>query len=221
MRALPVLLAALLAPAAAVPDLAQIADAQRWTLLNADVHPTVEQQRPVLLMEPSGAATASQAGSNVGLALVGGLDFSEGTIEVDLRGNGEAEASFLGVAFDVADDKTFEAIYFRPFNFKREGDGYRAHAVQYVSWPEHTWEKLRQGHPGVYEATVSPVPDPSGWFHARVEVTRRTVRVWVDDGRAPSLVVDRLGTRARGRVGLWVDSKRGAFRNLRVSARAR
>jgi hypothetical protein len=208
--------AALLTATVVTPDLAQIADARRWTLLNADAHTTVEANQRVLVMEPKPGATTP---SNIALALVGGLDFTEGTLEVDLRGNGEAEASFVGVAFDVVDDKTFEAVYFRPFNFKRDGDGFRAHAVQYVAWPEHTWEKLRHATPGVYESTVAPVPDPSGWFHARIEVTRRTVRVWVDGAAQPSLVVTRLAPRAHGKVGLFVDSKRSAFRNLRITPR--
>ncbi len=33
---------------------------------------------------------------------------------------------------------------------------------------------------------------------------------------APCLVVDRLTSRERGKVGLWVDSKEGAFRNLKI-----
>ena len=56
-------------------------------------------------------------GSLVGMALVEGVRFTEGSIEVDLKGKGKAQRSFLGVAFAVADGKTFEAVYFRPFNF--------------------------------------------------------------------------------------------------------
>ena len=114
------------------------------------------------------------------------------------------------------DGKTFEAVYFRPFNFMRDDKSFRAHAVQYVAWPDHTWEKLRKAKPGVYESAVKPVPDPSGWFHARIEVTKQKVSVWVDDANEPCLVVDRLASHAKGKVGLWVDSKDGSFRNLQI-----
>ena len=114
------------------------------------------------------------------------------------------------------DGNTYEAIYFRPFNFMREGNVFRQHAVQYVAWPEHTWEKLRKGKPGVYESAIKPVPDPSGWFHARIEVAKQKVSVWVDEGKEPCLVVDRLASREKGKVGLWVDSKEGSFRNLKI-----
>jgi hypothetical protein len=73
------------------------------------------------------------ARSNVGLALVEGLEFAKGTIEIDLKGKGKFERTFLGIAFNVADGKTFEAIYFRPFNFLRDNTTYRTRAVQYVA----------------------------------------------------------------------------------------
>ncbi len=106
------------------------------------------------------------------------------------------------------------AVYFRPFNFLR--DGFQDHTVQYVSWPVNTWEKLRSEKPGQFEATVKPVPDPTGWFHARIEVTKQKVSVWVDDARQPSLVVNRLAGREKGGVGLWVDSRGGTFRNFKI-----
>jgi len=43
--------------------------------------------------------------------------------------------------------------------------------------------------------------------------------VWVDDAKEPCLVIDRLARREKGKVGLWVDSKEGAFRNLTIRAR--
>jgi hypothetical protein len=63
---------------------------------------------------------------------------------------------------------------------------------------------------------VNPIPDPSGWFHARVEVTKQKVRVWVDGAKEPCLVVDRRSGRDKGKVGLWVDSREGTFSNLRI-----
>ena len=165
-------------------------------------------------MRPKGKATT---GSLIGVALVEGLEFAEGEIEVDLKGKGKLDASFVGVTFNVADGKTFEAVYFRPFNFMSDDETRRGHAVQYVAWPDHTWEKLRTGKPGVYEAAVKPVPDPAGWFHARIQVTKQKVSVWVENAEKPCLVVERLTEREKGKVGLWVDSREGAFSNLKIS----
>jgi hypothetical protein len=195
------------------PDVSQINDGKIWSVINADYDTAMEDGKRVVHLKPKGKANTP---SDVGLALVEGVDFAEGTLEIDLKGKGATERSFLGLGFNVADGKTFEAVYFRPFNFKRDDQTYRVRAVQYVAWPDHTWEKLRAGKPGTYESAVKPIPDPGGWFHARVDVTKQKVSVWVDDAKEPCLIVDRLSTRERGKVGLWVDSNDGAFRNLKI-----
>lgn len=192
------------------PDLARVTDANSWRVLGADA----SLEGAVVRLKPHGDPAV---GSNIGLALVQHVKFSEGTLEIDLRGAGRQDASFLGLAFGVADARTFEAVYFRPFRFADEDPDARSHAVQYVSWPEYTWEKLRKDRHGVYEAAIQPVPDPAGWFHVRIDVTKQTVSVSVDGSTQPCLVVDRLSHR-EGDVGLWVDSMPGAFRNLRIRA---
>jgi hypothetical protein len=194
------------------PDLSQINDAKVWSVINGDCDTATEDGKRVVHLKPKGGAIP---GSNIGLALVEGVDFTDGNLEIDLKGKGKTEASFVGVAFGAVDGKTFEAVYFRPFNFMRD-EPFRARAVQYVAWPDNTWEKLRKEKPGTYESAVKPVPDPSGWFHARIEVTKQKVSVWVDDAKEPCLVVDRLTNREKGKIGLWVDSKEGAFSNLKV-----
>ena len=199
--------AVLSAQANLAPDLARVNDAKRWRVIDADA--SVEGS--ALRLKPHGDPAV---GSHIGLALVQNVTFSEGTLEIDLRGAGKQQASFLGLAFGVTDATTFEAVYFRPFRFADDDPEARRHAVQYVAWPEYTWEKLRKDTPGVYEAPIQPVPDPAGWFHARIDVTKQTVSVSVN-GAPPCLVVDRLGHR-EGNVALWVDSMPAAFRNLRI-----
>jgi hypothetical protein len=198
---------------AILPDLARVNDGRIWGLVNADCAAATEGARNVVRMKPKAEVHTP---SNVGLALVEGVEFSEGTLEVDLKGKGKLQTSFPGVAFGVVDGKTFEAVYFRPFNFMRGDKAYRVRAVQYVAWPDFTWERLRKEKPGVYEAAVKPIPEPSGWFHARVEVSKQKVSVWVDDAKEPCLVVNRLAGRDGGKVGLWVDSRESEFSNLKI-----
>lgn len=198
---------------AITPDLSRIKDAKSWNLINADFDTTTKDGKSAVQLAPKAKV---EKGSSIGLALVQGLEFGEGTLEVDLKGKGKYQGSFVGLAFSVVDGKTFEAVYFRPFNFMRDPESFRSRAVQYVAWPDNPWEKLRTGQPGKFEATVKPVPDPDGWFHARIEVTKKKVRVWVDDGKEPCLVVDRLASREKGKVGLWVDSHEGSFANLKI-----
>jgi hypothetical protein len=192
------------------PDLARVNDAESWRVIDADA----SVDGGVLTLKPHGNPAV---GSNIGLALVQNVQFSEGTLEVDLRGAGSEVPSFLGLAFGVVDAKTFEAIYFRPFRFAAADPDARRHAVQYVAWPEYTWERLRKDKAGMFEAALQPAPDPAGWFHVRINVTKQKVSVWVDANTDPCLVVDRLGHRD-GAVGLWADSMPGAFRNLRIQS---
>jgi hypothetical protein len=204
-------LAVLSAQVSQAPDLGRVNDAKSWRVIDADA----SVDGPVVRLKPHGDPAV---GSHIGLALVQNVKFSEGTLDIELRGAGKQEASFLGLAFGVADATTFEAVYFRPFRFADDDPEARSHAVQYVAWPEYTWEKLRKDKPGGYEADIQPVPDPAGWFHARIEVTKEKVSVSVDGSAQPCLVVDRKAHR-EGAVGLWVDSMAGAFRNLRISPR--
>lgn len=194
------------------PDVTKIDDAGLWRLANVESHAATEAGKQVVTLGPVGG---NRKGSNVGMALVSGVAMTEGTIDVDLRGLGETNASFVGIAFGVADPNLYEAVYFRPFRFRSVDPVERSHAVQYIAWPEHTWERLRAQSPGVYEAPIAPVPDPAGWFHARIEVARTTVKVFVDGAAQPALVVRRL-LNAGGGVGLWVDSQAASFANLEI-----
>jgi hypothetical protein len=146
-----------------------------------------------------------------------GAELRNGTIEVDIRGANRPGESFVGITFHGANDTTYEGVYFRPFNFRAEPPG-RDRAVQYISHPEYPWARLREEHPGQYERAVSPVPDPDGWFHARVVVSDRTVRVFVNEASAPTMTVDTLTPSRGGMVGLWVgNGSSGDFANLRVT----
>jgi hypothetical protein len=146
------------------------------------------------------------------------VQFSNGTIELDIRGKDVLQQSFVGVAFHGLNETTFDAVYFRPFNFKSDDAVRRAHAVQYVSHPIYTWNKLRTERPNQFEQPVAPPPDPNQWFHARVVIAFPSVRVFVNDAAAPALDIKQLSDRKTGWVGVWVgNGSDGAFANLTVT----
>jgi hypothetical protein len=103
------------APSALHPDVAKIADTHAWTVANAETHAAVEDGKQIVRLAPIGG---NHQASNVAIAMVAGLTLDRGSIEVDLRGRGDGEASFLGIAFGVADANRYEAVYFRPFRFR-------------------------------------------------------------------------------------------------------
>jgi hypothetical protein len=154
----------------------------------------------------------------IGVAWLENFEFGDGEIEFDVRGRDEFQRSFVGVVFHGVDERTYEAIYFRPFNFKSADALRRLHAVQYISHPEFTWQKLRAEHPGQYEKPVQPVPDPNGWFHVRVSVSYPKVSVYVNGAQEPSLVVEQLSGRKKGWLGFYVSSDSGGdFAGLKIT----
>ncbi|HYG38190.1 MAG TPA: hypothetical protein VD908_06205 [Cytophagales bacterium] len=152
-----------------------------------------------------------------GVAWLKDVDFSEGIIEVDLRGKDLMQQSFLGIAFHGVDSITYDAIYFRPFNFQSSDSIRRTHAVQYISHPEYGWDNLREAFPGRYESAVLPVPNPNDWFHARIVVEDSKISVFVNDSETPSLVVEKLNSRKNGLIGLWSVALAGGFDNLSIT----
>lgn len=183
------------------PDLAKINDPAVWTIN----HWLVEGNKEVHINKKPGN----------GLIYLNGFTFDNGTIEVDIKGKDEQGRSFVGIVFHIQNDSTYDAIYFRPFNFRNPER--KNHAVQYISHPEFTWFKLRDESPGTYENAVNPVPEPNGWFHATIKVEYPNVKVFVDHSTEPSLEISQLGDHKKGFIGLWIpNGTEGSFRNLKI-----
>jgi hypothetical protein len=111
--------------------------------------------------KPEGVHMTEAHGS--GIVWIEGSDFAQGTIEVDIRGRDVFQQSFVGVAFHGKDDKTYEGVYLRPFNFRAQDPVRHKHAVQYISMPEHDWPVLREKFPDEFERAVDPSIGPTDW----------------------------------------------------------
>jgi hypothetical protein len=184
---------------------------------------TVHNRSARLVREGERDVVRLDARPGDGLAWWHDVAFDTGTIAFEVRGKNQLQRSFVGVAFHGAQegqaaDASYEAVYFRPFNFVAEDPVRRRHMVQYICAPEFHWQRLRDERPDQFEATVDPIPDPDDWFAARVEVSERQVRVHVAGSEAPSLVVERLSTRRGGWVGFWVgNGSDGDFATLTLT----
>lgn len=201
-----------------VPDLKAVADG-----VGAISSPQVRlswvdnaRGRPALRIEPTKTEFAI---SDEWVVILSDVALTDGVIEFDALGQSEPpQSNFLGVAFRLVDDVTHDVVYFRPFNFRAEDPDRKAHAVQYVSHPQHRWWDLREQTPLKYEQPVEPAPDGDEWFHARIEVAWPVVRAYVNGSAEPSLVVEALGPGRGVGMGLWVGPGRGGcFANLRIT----
>ncbi|MDB5136520.1 MAG: hypothetical protein JWP37_3123 [Mucilaginibacter sp.] len=142
------------------------------------------------------------------------FSFSTGSIELDMRGKNVFQQSFLGIAFHGIDTITYDAIYFRPFNFQSPDALRKKHTVQYISQPDYPWERLRNEYPLVYENAVNPFPEATDWFHARIVVEKDSIKVYVNHSAKASLKVKKLNSRTNGLLGLWNFGLDGNFANL-------
>jgi len=197
---------------------ANAARSDQTQTLTSTPPPKVSNRQMTPLDEGTRHGLRLDAHEGDGVAWWPDVEFSNGTIELDIRGKDVLQQSFVGVAFHGLNETTFDAVYFRPFNFKSDDPVRRSHAVQYVSHPTYTWNKLRTERPNQFEQPVVSPPDPNQWFHARVVIAFPSVRVFVNDAAAPALDVKQLSDRKTGWVGVWVgNGSDGAFANLTVT----
>ena len=194
-----------------VPDLSKITNGNSWGIFNRIAVPKNENGNLSVYLNGQ---------KDDGFVWLKDFEFDNGIIEADIKGKNVQGNSFVGIAFHGANDTTYEVVYFRPFNFLSEDSVRKSHSVQYISHPVYTWFKLRKEHPGKYENTVNPVPDPDSFFHAKVVVERPKVSVFVNNAEEPSLVVNELSERTGGWVGLWTGNySDGTFANLKIIKR--
>ena len=161
------------------------------------------------------SAIAMDAREGDGLAILKNQEFNKGTVKLEILGENNPGRSFVGFAFNIQNDSTYEVVYFRPFNFVADEAIRRAHMVQYIHHPEYTWRKLRTERTGQFENEISSPPDPDQWFQATLQITEESVSVYVNDQKEPSLVVERLAKTESSKIGLWTGfNSSGRFRNL-------
>jgi hypothetical protein len=157
------------------------------------------------------------------LAVIQGLEFSNGVIEAEIAGEpapgaGEGARGFIGIAFRMQKDtKTYDAFYLRPTNGRAEDQVRRNHSAQYISNPAWPWPRLRKESPEKYEAYVDL--EPGVWTKVKIEVRGEQARLYVHDQQQPTLIVNdvKSGAQGTGAVALWVGPGTIAhFRNVTI-----
>ena len=152
------------------------------------------------------------------------LDFKNGTIEVKvlsrlLKDAPEFARGFIGVAFRIGENNTkFESIYLRPTNARADEQVRRNHAIQYFSYPDHKFDRLRKEAPEKYESYADMALDE--WITMKIEVDGTVAKLYLNNNEQPSLIVNdlKMGADESGAIGLWVDvGTEGFFSDLRIT----
>jgi hypothetical protein len=152
-----------------------------------------------------------------------GIDFSNGTIEVKvlsrlLKNAPEFARGFIGIAFHIDEQNSkFEGIYLRPTNGRADDQLRRNHSIQYFSYPDYKFDRLRKEAEGVYESYADMGLDE--WITMRIEIKGKRAKLFLNENKQPSLIVNdlKLGENISGAIGLWVETgTEGYFADLKI-----
>jgi len=141
------------------------------------------------------------------------IDFKDGTIEVKvlsrlLKTAPEFARGFIGIAFRIDEQNSkFEGIYLRPTNGRSENQLMRNHSIQYFSYPDYKFDRLRKEAEGNYETYADMALNE--WITMRIEVKDKQARLFLNDNKQPSLIVNDLkhGDNISGGIGLILEQK--------------
>ncbi len=152
-----------------------------------------------------------------GMAVLNDVSFTNGTMTFDIKGENKPGRSFVGIAFNIEDDSTFEGVYFRPFNFESSEQIRREHSIQYIYHPDFPWNRLREENTGEFEAEFFDPPSPDDWFSISLTVEKDEVIVKDVNSGKVLLQTRRLSSATSDKIGLWVgNNSKGSFKNLKI-----
>lgn len=149
-------------------------------------------------------------------------DFRDGTIEVAVASVLAPDApsyarGFIGLAFRIGDDGSFENIYLRPTNSQADDQVRRNRTVQYAAYPDYRFPRLRLEEPGKYETYADVNTDE--WISMRLEVSGARAELFVNEAARPVFIVTdlKLGAVRSGGIGLWIEAGTvGYFSGLKI-----
>jgi hypothetical protein len=105
---------------------------------------------------------------------------------------------------------------YAPTNGRADDQERLNRTMQYASFPDNEWSKLRTGSPGTYKSYTDLIPGE--WTHLKIEVNGVKMRLYVNGASQPMLLVNDLkfGDRS-GAVALWIGVGTEAyFSNFRL-----
>ncbi len=152
------------------------------------------------------------------------LQFTNGTIEVKvlsrlLKNAPELARGFIGVAFRINETSSrYESIYIRPTNGRSDDQIRRNHSIQYYSYPDYKFDRLRKEAPERYESYADMTLNE--WITLKIVVQGQEAKLYLNDAKQPALIVKDLkhGAGGSGGIGLWVDvGTEGYFTDLKIT----
>ncbi|MGS2739286.1 hypothetical protein [Sinomicrobium sp. M5D2P17] len=153
-----------------------------------------------------------------------GENLENGTIEVKVLSQIQDPSPFLGargfigLAFRINNSNSeFESVYLRPANGRADNQFKRNHTVQYFSYPDYKFDRLRTESAGLYETYADISLDE--WIHLKLEIQEKKAVLYINNQIYPSFIVTQMkGKNKSGGIGLFVDiGTIGYFKDLKIS----
>ena len=157
-------------------------------------------------------------------ARIKNIDFKDGIIEVNVLSKllptaSPSDRGFIGIAFRINDSNSkFECIYIRPTNGRANDQIRRNHSIQYFSFPNYKFSRLRKETPEMYESYADM--GLHEWIKMKIIVKSNQAKLFLNNNKQPSLIVNDLkhGEDLSGAIGLFVDvGTEGYFSDLRIT----
>lgn len=151
------------------------------------------------------------------------VSFKNGRVELYVKSHllptaPQSARGFIGLAFRINDDNTkFECIYLRPTNGRAEDQLRRNHSIQYFSYPDYKFTRLRRDFPETYESYADM--ELNKWIKMIIILKDNKAVLYLNKNTQPSLIVNDLkhGANSVGSIGLFVDvGTIGYFRDLKI-----
>lgn len=154
----------------------------KWTFNPGKVEFIQEKEMPVMKILPGGGKVVAK-----------GIEFSNGTIEFDVKPN-----NVLSFFFRMKDEKEIESFYFR---MARAGNPTAGDAIQYTPYIDgvNMWDMY--GHFQT-NATYSK----EQWNHVKLVISGSRMLMYINSPNKPTLEVDKLeGNTTTGKIGFEGD----------------
>lgn len=168
--------------------------------------------------------TTVQAVDEPTFVRIKGVEFSNGIIEVKvlsrlLKNAPPTARGFIGIAFRIDQaNSSYESIYIRPTNGRADDQVRRNHSIQYYSYPDYKFDRLRKEAPERYESYADM--GLNEWITMKIVVNGSQARLYLNGTKQPALIVTDLkhGSDQSGSIGLWVEvGTEGYFKDLKVT----
>jgi hypothetical protein len=125
---------------------------------------------------------------------INNIDFKDGIIEVNVLSRllptaAPSDRGFIGLAFRINQHNSkFECIYLRPTNGRADDQLRRNHSIQYFSYPDYKFFRLRKENPEKYESYADMALNE--WIKMKIVVKGNQAKLFLNNNKQPSLIVN-------------------------------